>query len=339
MKSKHSMHNLLLPGTALLALLMLTACERPPIDAEQTGYRGTAMADINNPRTEVQTAAANQVPDPLPPAPAAGPKARDIYQNVEVLGDLSVGQFARVMAAMTAWVSPEQGCNYCHLGENLASDDLYTKRVSRRMLQMTQDINSNWDQHVANTGVTCYTCHRGKNVPAEIWYTGDTPEASASMAGYTAGQNVPAPASVYASLPADPFSGYLTESDQPIRVQTAALSSEDKYITIQHTEKTYGLMMHMSDSLGANCTLCHNSASWGNWSTSNPQRVTAWHGIQMVKSLNEDYLNPLQPEYPDYRLGSLGDAPKANCATCHQGVQKPLYGVSMLPDYPSLASE
>ena len=74
------------------------------------------------------------------------------------------------MAAMTEWVAPEEGCNYCHVAENLASDDIYTKVVSRRMLQMTQHINANWNDHVGETGVTCYTCHRGNNVPAEIWF-------------------------------------------------------------------------------------------------------------------------------------------------------------------------
>ena len=36
------------------------------------------------------------------------------------------------------------------------------------------------------------------------------------------------------------------------------------------------------------------------------------------------------------RLGPTGDAPKANCTTCHQGAYKPLYGANMLDDYPSL---
>ncbi len=37
------------------------------------------------------------------------------------------------------------------------------------MLQMTRAINAQWKQHVADTGVTCYTCHRGQPVPAEVW--------------------------------------------------------------------------------------------------------------------------------------------------------------------------
>jgi photosynthetic reaction center cytochrome c subunit len=65
------------------------------------------------------------------------------------------------MAAITAWVSPQEGCNYCHNAENLADDSKYTKVVARRMLQMTQHVNADWKDHVADTGVTCYTCHRG----------------------------------------------------------------------------------------------------------------------------------------------------------------------------------
>ena len=36
------------------------------------------------------------------------------------------------------------------------------------------------------------------------------------------------------------------------------------------------------------------------------------------------------------RLGVLGDVAKVNCATCHQGVFKPLYGESLAKDYPEL---
>ena len=32
--------------------------------------------------------------------------------------------------------------------------------------------------------------------------------------------------------------------------------------SLKQTEHTYGLMMHMSDSLGVNCTYCHNTRSF-----------------------------------------------------------------------------
>jgi photosynthetic reaction center cytochrome c subunit len=55
-----------------------------------------------------------------------------------------------------------------------------------------------------------------------------------------------------------------------------------------------------------------------------PQRVNAWHGIRMVGDINANYITPLTSKLPADRLGPMGDAPKAYCATCHQGVNKPL---------------
>ncbi|WP_373069685.1 photosynthetic reaction center cytochrome c subunit family protein, partial [Gemmatimonas sp.] len=56
----------------------------------------------------------------------------------------------------------------------------------------------------------------------------------------------------------------------------------------------------------------------------------------MLRDVNQNYLSPLQPVYPSMRLGSQGDAPKAQCVTCHNGVYKPLYGAQMVKDYPAL---
>jgi photosynthetic reaction center cytochrome c subunit len=41
----------------------------------------------------------------------------------------------------------------------------------------------------------------------------------------------------------------------------------------------------------------------------------------------------LTPVFPANRKGPEGDVYKVGCATCHQGVQKPLYGESMLKAY------
>ena len=49
------------------------------------------------------------------------------------------------------------------------------------MIEMTRHINATWKPHVADTGVTCYTCHRGQPVPANIWFTG--PRAPGNMSG------------------------------------------------------------------------------------------------------------------------------------------------------------
>jgi photosynthetic reaction center cytochrome c subunit len=59
----------------------------------------------------------------------------------------------------------------------------------------------------------------------------------------------------------------------------------------------------------------------------------------MARDLNNHYLVPLTSTFPAHRLGVQGDVAKINCATCHQGLFKPLYGESMAKDYPELTGE
>ena len=130
------------------AMLFTAGWSHPPILSTQWGYRGTAMDQLTTPEAQRLLKAANALPDPIDPASADGPRAKDVYQNVQVLTDLSADQLTRVMLAMTAWVAPQQGCTYCHNTDNLADDSLYTKKVARRMLQMTRHINMDWKAHV-----------------------------------------------------------------------------------------------------------------------------------------------------------------------------------------------
>ncbi len=202
----------------LTAAMLLTAgWTRPPVHAEQLGYRGLGMGQISNPRAAALLKFANSVPEPLDPAPAAGKKASAEYKNVKVLGDLSVDQFNRVMLAITAWVSPDQGCAYCHNTENLADDGLYTKIVARRMLQLNRHINTDWKIHVANTGVTCYTCHRGAPVPSHIWFNDPTAPHAGGFAARTYGMGHPTAINDSTSLPTDTLTPYL-ENHETIRV-------------------------------------------------------------------------------------------------------------------------
>ncbi len=329
------------PSLSLVALVgaaaLLSGCERPPPHTEQTGYRGTGMVQVSNPRLDAAKLAANQAPPALPPASADGPKAGTVYQNVKVLGDLSVGEFTRTMLAMSQWVAPQQGCGYCHNLQNLADDSLYTKRVARRMLQMTEHINVDWKPHVGATGVTCYTCHRGNHIPANVWFTAaprNYPGVTGGASGEQALQDQPSPSVDYSSLPYDPFTPYLLDS-QSIRA-AGLMATTGKLQPMLQTEKTYGLMVHMAGALGVNCTYCHNTRNFATWQNSNPARVTAWYGIRMARELNNDYLDSLAGTFPPHRLGPTGDVAKVNCLTCHQGVNKPLYGAQMAKDYPAL---
>lgn len=320
---------------SLLFVAFILNWERPPIQAVQGGYRGVAMGQLANPRTQERLIEANQLPAVLPPLPAAGPKAAQVYKNVQLLGDLSVGQFTRLMASITTWVAPEQGCAYCHNTNAMQDDSLYTKVVARRMIQMVRHVNADWTQHVAATGVTCYTCHRGQPVPANIWFNAEGPRSGNSLTANVAMKNLATKAINYTSLPYDPFTAYL-ERDDNIRVQGTGPLPAGNTHTIKETEWTYALMVHMSQSLGVNCTYCHNSREFGDWTQSTPQRVTAWYGIRMVRDLNNTYLDPLKDTFPEHRRGITGDAPKLNCATCHNGVFKPLYGASQVKTFPEL---
>ena len=105
---------------------------------------------------------------------------------------------------------------------------------------------------------------------------------------------------------------------------------------MKQTEYTYALMISMSRSLGVNCVFCHNSPRWSSWEQSTPQRLTALRGIRMTRQLNNDYLLPLTGTFPAQRLGPMGDVAKIQCATCHQGAYKPLYGARIAENYPAL---
>ncbi|MEJ2014234.1 MAG: photosynthetic reaction center cytochrome PufC [Limibacillus sp.] len=294
-----------------IAMVFTSGWNLPPAESSQLGYRGVGLVETVDKGGNAATVAANMAPEPIYP--------------YEPIADEPL---AKADANLPS--------GYCHNLENLADDSLYTKVVSRRMIQMTQHINVDWTDHVADTGVTCYTCHRGQNVPAEIWFSGDGPKGAKGMAGYRGeGQNVAGVNVGLTSLNYDPFTPLLLEDGQ-IRVATGSALPAGANTSIQLTERTYSLMIHMSEGLGVNCAYCHNSRNFADWGQSSPARMTAWHGIQMVRDLNNEYLVPLGTTLPENRLGPAGDAPKAYCTTCHNGVNKPLNGTKMVEDFPSL---
>jgi photosynthetic reaction center cytochrome c subunit len=324
---------------SLLTIAMLTTAgwNHPPILGTQNGFRGLGMVQLTTPAAKSKLELANALPDPLPLASAQGPRATDVYTNVQVLKDLSVEQFNTLMAAITTWVAPQQGCAYCHNTDKLADDSLYTKKVARRMIQMTRHVNVDWKAHVADTGVVCWTCHRGQPIPKNVWYDNmNYPQAvGANATNYGLGH--PSKANGSTAMQQDPYQGFLDKAGVIRVMATKALPTEGTFgAPLQSAEQTYSLMIAMTNGLGVNCTFCHNTRQFRSWEQSPPQRVTAWHGIQMVRDLNGSYLDPLKDVYPATRLGPTGDAPKANCATCHQGANKPLLGVSLAKDYPEL---
>ena len=198
---------------------------------------------------------------------------------------------------------------YCHNLQNLADDSKYTKVVARKMLQMTQHINAEWKPHVAGTGVTCYTpAHRGNNIPQNVWFKSPEQKQAAALVGDDAFQNKAATSVALASLPYDPFTPYLSQA-QEIRVNGPTALPTGNRQSVKQGEFTYGLMMHMSQSLGVNCTYCHNSRAFANWEESTPQRhdcvVRHPHGSRHQQRLHgaADFDLPGAPQRPDRRCG------------------------------------
>ncbi len=324
-----------------LAALGLASCgERPPIDSVQIGFRGLAAEQNLNPRLLAARRAANAAPAPLPPA-APGDTTPGAYQNVQVLTGLGVGEFTRTMNAISEWVVPTSWvdpkdvnkankCAYCHNLANLAADDKYQKVVARRMLQMVQHINGSYEGHVKQTGVTCYTCHRGAAVPVAPWY-------------YTSRDQ--------------PLRHYLDRTGVLVTSNFALAAYDTNRSSLKQATYTYNVMANISSGLGVNCTYCHSTRAFNSWGQSTPKRLLALRGIEMVRDLNLHYMLSLQDVWPTARhgwaelssdgtlmsgaasgarLGPMGDGAKLQCATCHQGVYKPLFGAPMAKDYPAL---
>jgi photosynthetic reaction center cytochrome c subunit len=302
-------------GSAATLLLGVTAgCNgERKTDTVQLGYRGVAL-EYNYTRGDLSKRFQQvKLPAALPPAGESPPGPLP-WRNVQVLNDISVAEFNRTMIALTTWVAGTGNCAYCHNITNFAADTqqngktIYTKIVARRMLQMTRQINGQYSQHVKQTGVTCYTCHLGKPLPNGLWfYTTQT----------------------------DYLRHYLDRDGARVVSQTVAPSAANRS-SVKQTEWTHALMISQSKSLGVNCTYCHNTRQFASWTQAPPARVVAMHGILMLRDVNSNYLAPLQSVFPAVRLGSMGDSPKAQCSTCHNGNYKPLFGAKMVKDYPAL---
>jgi photosynthetic reaction center cytochrome c subunit len=324
-----------------LALAVASGCERTPPQSTQVGYRGVGMVEHVNPRILAKQHRENVAPAPLPAAVPVPTAAGSVYKNLKVLGDVPITEFTRLMLAISEWVVPKdqwvngQGCVYCHDLADMAADTKYQKVVSRSMLQMTQRVNSAWGAHVSPTGVTCYTCHRGNAVPKYVWTTSPgLPHASGQVSAL---QNRLSPVPAFASLPYDPMTTYfdkdtniLITPQKPVRVGMATT------VNTKQTEWTYALMMYISRSLGVGCNHCHNSRQFADWNQSTPLRTKGWYAIRQVREMNRSFIWPLNDILPASRKGPLGDPMRIGCETCHQGINKPLFGAPMLKDYPVL---
>ena len=275
------------------------------------------------------------------PVSAGGPSAGGAYRNVKVLGNVTKAEFDRTMVAITQWVAPDQGCAFCHASGQPYAADNPRKEIARQMLTMTRTINAGWTNHVGAQGVTCFSCHGGKNLPDNRWFV-DAPltPVEGGINGKPQAWNTQAK-TIRNFFPSRPNRMFLLEGQGAGQVQqkdhalTMTGVKESPQHDREYAEQVYILMMQMSNGLGVNCTFCHNSRAMFDWAQSPPNRLNGYSGIVMTRMMNQNYLSRLAPYTETKLLGKMGDSAKADCKTCHQGEQKPLGGMSHVY-YPAL---
>ena len=321
-------------AAALLVILFIFLVPqwRAPGPGVDLGPPGQAMVQFAP--TEEEARAQNQPAPVLAPLPADAPQGG--FKNVSVLTDVNPGEFMRLQQAMTAWVAPKEGCGFCHApGGDYASDANPRKAAARTMLAMTRHINADWRSHVGSAGVTCFSCHRGQAVPADLWFQ-SPPRAHPRATEPTDDWNEAA-TTVRTFFPNEGYEEYLLQKTPAHGEPLTALPTGTAPSAVE-IKRLYEAMMQMSDGMGVNCGYCHHSRNFADWSQSTPMRWSGYSGIVMTRDLNRDFLLRLGQDLPLTRTAqshafaaSLPDRERgpqkgnglADCATCHHGAPKP----------------
>ena len=103
------------------------------------------------------------------PADQRPKMAEDVFKNIQVLKGIPVNEFMDTMGFFSA--ATGLNCTGCHVAESLQdldkfAEDVPRKRTARRMVTMVQAMNKT--NFGGRRALTCYTCHRGTQVPEVI---------------------------------------------------------------------------------------------------------------------------------------------------------------------------
>ena len=137
-----------------------SAAGRSTMSSEAPGPAPAASSPLLPLRTAAFAQAASQ---------AAGLPALQlsdqVFKNVQLLKGIPVDEFMGTMGLFSAALSV--CCAECHTGAGTSNpkweDDPPRKRTARRMMQMVAAINR--DNFNGRQVVTCWTCHRGSQMP------------------------------------------------------------------------------------------------------------------------------------------------------------------------------
>ena len=90
-------------------------------------------------------------------------KAKAPPKNLKILTPETYRPMMDVFVASLGLQS-KGGCTFCHVQGQMAPDENPKKDIARMMITMVRDLNSKFPGE-AKQHVTCYTCHRGDNMP------------------------------------------------------------------------------------------------------------------------------------------------------------------------------
>lgn len=88
--------------------------------------------------------------------------AREVYRNVQSMGDAPAGGLAMTMSVFSGALGVS--CDYCHVAGRWDADDIPEKRTTRLMLRLFDEIPAYFEKD-RQPILQCYTCHQGSAKP------------------------------------------------------------------------------------------------------------------------------------------------------------------------------
>ncbi|HJQ26349.1 MAG TPA: c-type cytochrome [Blastocatellia bacterium] len=99
----------------------------------------------------------------LDPLPAGNKEERteQKYKNIQLLKGLPADRLMKIMFAFKDSLGVD--CTFCHIKDQFEKDDKPEKQTARKMIALVRDANAK----IGAARVSCYTCHRGQQRPAQ----------------------------------------------------------------------------------------------------------------------------------------------------------------------------
>jgi Photosynthetic reaction centre cytochrome C subunit len=86
--------------------------------------------------------------------------AREVYQNVPLMGNSAAGGLAMTMSVFAGALGVS--CDYCHVPGRWDSDEKAAKKTARVMLGLFTEVPTYFEKS-RQPGMQCFTCHQGSD--------------------------------------------------------------------------------------------------------------------------------------------------------------------------------